>query len=102
MRKLSPRSRRFAVRLLVTVQLLSVASGQAYFEGFDQAGRPPDQRGMVWDYCADLSPVAGWKEIIPGEEEIAVRLPLQEAQGKPLRIEFGGTSDMGISKVEFK
>lgn len=42
------------------------------------------------------------KEVIPGEEEISVRLPLQDAQGNPLRIEFAGTSDMGISKVEFK
>jgi hypothetical protein len=42
------------------------------------------------------------KELIPGEEEVTVRLPLPENREKPLRIEFAGTSDMGISKVEFK
>jgi beta-galactosidase len=42
------------------------------------------------------------KQTIPGEEEIAVRLPLPENREKPLRIEFAGTSDMGISTVEFK
>jgi hypothetical protein len=42
------------------------------------------------------------KQTIPGEEEVAIRLPLPENREKPLRIEFAGTSDMGISKVEFK
>jgi hypothetical protein len=42
------------------------------------------------------------KQAIPGEEEVAIRLPLPEGRKQPLRIEFTGTSDMGISKVEFK
>ncbi|MFM8983976.1 MAG: glycoside hydrolase family 2 TIM barrel-domain containing protein [Spartobacteria bacterium] len=42
------------------------------------------------------------RETIAGEEEVTIRLPLAEGAGKPLHIEFAGTADMGISKVEFK
>ena len=42
------------------------------------------------------------KQAIPGEEEVAIRLPLPEGREKPLHIEFSGTDDMGISQMNFK
>ena len=42
------------------------------------------------------------KQAIPGEEEVAIRLPLPEGREKPLHIEFSGTNDMGISQMNFK
>ena len=42
------------------------------------------------------------KQSIPDEEEVAIRLPLPEGREKPLRIEFSGTDDMGISQMNFK
>ncbi len=47
--------------------MLVPATAQEYFEGFDTAGKPPRQRGMVWDYKAELSPVSQWSDLIPGD-----------------------------------
>lgn len=47
--------------------LVSPVLAQEYFEGFDTAGKPEDRRGFVWDYRAELSPVTGWSELIPGD-----------------------------------
>ncbi len=38
-----------------------------YFEGFDKPGKPVARDGFVWDFTADLSPVSGWKDLIPGD-----------------------------------
>ncbi len=38
-----------------------------YFEGFDKPGRPADRCGFAWQYTADLSPVCGWKDLVPGD-----------------------------------
>lgn len=46
---------------------LSSSPAQEYFEDFESAGRPPDRRGMVWDYRAELSPAQKWEDLIPGD-----------------------------------
>jgi len=38
-----------------------------YFEGFDKPGKPASQDGIRWGYTDELTPVAGWKSIIPGD-----------------------------------
>lgn len=38
-----------------------------YFEGFDAPGKPPTRDGIHWGYADELTPVAGWREIIPGD-----------------------------------
>jgi hypothetical protein len=54
--------------LLVAALILSPpVHAQEYFEGFDEAGRPGTRRGVVWDYRAELSPVADWSDLIPGD-----------------------------------
>ncbi len=40
--------------------------------------------------------------IIPGEEEVEVRVPLPEDREPALRFDFAGTSDMGISTMSFE
>lgn len=42
-------------------------AAREYFEGFDAAGKPRDQHGMLWDYRAELSPVRAWNELVPGD-----------------------------------
>lgn len=46
-----------------------VAQSQAdeYFEGFDRAGKPDGTPVLTWRYQAELSPVSGWKDLIPGD-----------------------------------
>jgi len=48
---------------------MSIASLMAgeYFEGFDLPGKPPVRDGIRWGYMDEITPVAGWKEIIPGD-----------------------------------
>lgn len=38
-----------------------------YFQGFDTPGKPPARDGITWGYSDELTPVAGWKSIIPGD-----------------------------------
>ncbi len=60
--------RRGSLPLLVAALILSPPLlAQEYFEGFDQAGRPDTRQGVVWDYRAELSPVADWSDLIPGD-----------------------------------
>jgi hypothetical protein len=59
---------RGSLPLLVAALILSPpVLAQEYFEGFDKAGRPDTRQGVVWDYVAELSPVADWSELIPGD-----------------------------------
>jgi len=53
---------------LATAGLLIIAPGRAleYFEDFRQPGRPAATAGLEWDYRAELSPVNGWEDLIPG------------------------------------
>lgn len=44
-----------------------MAQADEYFEGFDKAGKPAGTKTLVWDYLAELSPVAGWKDLVPGD-----------------------------------
>lgn len=53
--------------LLASGWLASCALAQEYFEDFESSGKPEDRRGIVWDYRAELSPVTGWSELIPGD-----------------------------------
>jgi len=54
----------------LTISLLlmgsSLTAGE-YFEGFDNPGKPPAREGINWGYTDELTPVAGWKSIIPGD-----------------------------------
>jgi hypothetical protein len=45
----------------------SLAVAGEYFEGFDAPGKPPEREGIRWGYSDELTPVAGWKSIIPGD-----------------------------------
>jgi len=47
--------------------LAAPAAGLDYFEDFRAAGRPAAPAGLTWDYRAELSPVAGWEDLIPGD-----------------------------------
>ncbi len=47
--------------------MVAPLAAQEYFEDFDAAGQPPRERGMVWDYQAELSPVTQWSDLIPGD-----------------------------------
>lgn len=38
-----------------------------YFEGFDEPGRPATRDGFSWNFTAELSPISGWNDIIPGD-----------------------------------
>lgn len=38
-----------------------------YFEGFDTPGKPPARDGIRWGYTDELTPVEGWKSILPGD-----------------------------------
>ena len=42
------------------------------------------------------------EKVIEGENTVEVRVPLPEYGDKPLRIDFAGTSDMGISQMRFE
>jgi hypothetical protein len=50
---------------LVMVSEKAVAG--EYFEGFDARGKPPPRDGIHWGFTDEITPVAGWKEIIPGD-----------------------------------
>lgn len=38
-----------------------------YFEGFDSPGKPVARNGIHWGYTDELTPIKGWKEMIPGD-----------------------------------
>ena len=44
----------------------SLTAGE-YFEGFDILGKPPTRDGISWGYTDELTPVTGWRSIIPGD-----------------------------------
>jgi len=44
----------------------SLIAGE-YFEGFDSPGKPPTREGIHWGYTDELTPVEGWRSIIPGD-----------------------------------
>ena len=67
MPKSSMRSRGSLALLVAALILSPPVHAQEYFEGFDEAGRPGTRRGVVWDYRAELSPVADWPDLIPGD-----------------------------------
>lgn len=54
---------------LILLTLMGAASCLAgeYFEGFDSPGKPVTRDGIHWGYNDELTPVDGWKEIIPGD-----------------------------------
>lgn len=57
-------------RLILILFLLMASSSLTageYFEGFDNPGKPPERDGIHWGYTDELTPVAGWSSIIPGD-----------------------------------
>jgi len=52
--------------LFLSIFPLSLAAGE-YFEGFDTPGKPPERDGIRWGYTDEITPVAGWKSLIPGD-----------------------------------
>lgn len=44
-----------------------MAHADEYFESFDKPGKPTGTGVLTWDYRAELSPVSGWKDLIPGD-----------------------------------
>lgn len=60
-----------ASRLILLVLLagfLPTATRSAeFFEGFDQAGHPPNREGIAWNFTAELSPVNDWSDLLPGD-----------------------------------
>jgi len=46
---------------------VSNCAGLEYREDFARPGRPATPGGGQWDYRCELSPVTGWKEIVPGD-----------------------------------
>ena len=53
--------------LIVLIMGCSRVTAGEYFEGFDNPGKPPTRDGIHWGYTDELTPVAGWKSIIPGD-----------------------------------
>ncbi len=53
--------------LAATVLVGTPAQALNYFEDFRAPGRPAAIDGLTWDYRAELSPVDGWKDLIPGD-----------------------------------
>jgi hypothetical protein len=63
---------------------VSLVPGE-YFEGFELAGKPPTRDGIRWGYTDELTPVEGWKSIIPGDgyaHLIVTSRALQKHPGK--------------------
>jgi Glycosyl hydrolases family 16 len=50
----------------MAIATTSLMAGE-YFEGFETPGKPPARDGIRWGYNDELTPVTGWKEIIPGD-----------------------------------
>jgi hypothetical protein len=52
--------------MLATIGTTFIFAGE-YFEGFDSPGKPLTRDGIRWGYTDELTPVAGWKDLIPGD-----------------------------------
>lgn len=52
---------------MLLIMICSPLSAGEYFEVFDSPGKPPMSNGISWGYVDELTPVAGWREIIPGD-----------------------------------
>lgn len=52
--------------LLTLIGISSIMAGEN-FEGFDIPGKPSVRDGIRWGYTDELTPVTGWKNIIPGD-----------------------------------
>lgn len=52
--------------LILLLGSSSLMAGE-YFEGFDSPGKPPERNGIRWGYTDEITPVEGWKSIIPGD-----------------------------------
>ena len=59
------------IRLHVVLMAMLLGARQLiageYFEGFDKPGKPAPRDGITWGYSDELTPVAGWNSIIPGD-----------------------------------
>lgn len=69
------------------------------------ARRVPTRQNKGRYDLASLTISLGDQEIvteIPGEDEVAVRIPLPEADGKAVRVDFQGVSDIGLSTMSFE
>jgi len=53
--------------LIILIMGCSRAIAGEYFEGFDSPGKPPECNGINWGYTDELTPVTGWRSIIPGD-----------------------------------
>ena len=53
--------------LLILLMTTGSQMTAEYFEGFDTPGKPPERDGIRWNYIDELTPVEGWREIIPGD-----------------------------------
>ena len=62
----------------------SLVMAGEYFEGFDTPGKPPEDDGIHWGYTDELSPVAGWKTLIPGDGFAHLTVSAQSLS-KPLK-----------------
>jgi hypothetical protein len=52
--------------ILLFFMISSLATAREYFEGFDAPGKPLTRQGIKWGYTDELTPVTGWKSMIPG------------------------------------
>lgn len=64
--RISDLSAIFPLLMLLLMMSSSLAAGE-YFEGFDKAGKPATRDGIRWGYTDELTPVKGWKSMIPGD-----------------------------------
>ena len=53
--------------LIILIMGCSRAIAGEYFEGFDTLGKPSARDGITWGYTDELTPLTGWKSIIPGD-----------------------------------
>ena len=57
------------IQTVLIFLLMSASSLMAreYFEGFDSPGKPTTREGIHWGYTDELTPVEGWRDLIPGD-----------------------------------
>ena len=55
------------VVLLATTAPVRSMIAHELFEGFDKRGKPACPDGISWEYTAELSPVSGWDDLVPGD-----------------------------------
>lgn len=71
--------------LILACTALSLLAGE-YFEGFDAPGKPPARDGIHWGYADELTPVDGWKGIIPGDGYAHVCVNAAALAKKPAKV----------------